>query len=195
MTIQEIINKLYEKKREAKDSTIKERLDNICNLLKTMPYFDIAEKIPEIDIYLNDKVSLLDGDILKTILDKLKEQISAVESDNIDSINKHKRRLLNIFLIIVAAFAAGALVFTVLNLIYGESYLNGWFGRIAGAFGTLDFALGALGFILERKEDLKKGELQNAAQTARVTYDAKEFKSVVNSFNNNKISIKCNKRG
>ncbi len=180
MTTEKILNKLYVRKVEETDETKKEQIDHICSLLEALPDFDVAKNIPEIERYLSDSVSRLDGDILKVIIDKLKEKISEVEHTTIETMNKTKRLVLNCFLSIIGILAACALVFTVLNFVYGENYCDGLFGKIASAFGTLDFSIGAVGFIWERKEDLKKSELQSAARAARETGQTEKFTLIIN---------------
>ncbi len=181
-----ILEKLHEKKG-TETETNKAKIENICSLLHALPDFDVSKEIPEIYRYLNDSQSELESNILDTILTKLNRKvennISGVENNVIERMNKTTRSWLNVFLTLIAAFALAAVVFTVLNLVYGEEFLNGWCGKIASAFGTLDFALGALGFILERKDDMKKRDVQYAAQYAKETGDAKKFINIVKSFN------------
>ena len=201
MSKQQILEKLYEKKGEETDSLNKERIDNICNILHIMPDIDILKEIPEIENYINGTSSKLSND-LETILNKLKCCISSntysIANNAIEIMNKNTRFFLNIFLAVIAVLAIVAVVFTVLNLIYGQEFLNGWGDKIAGALGTLDFTLGAIGFIIERKDDMKKREIHIAAQEAKESGSSEKFANMLiknitkNSYNS---SVKVGKVG
>ena len=194
MTNKEIldnINKRIGAEEVQKNTEAAERLDNILNMvnvLNALTDIKIEQKVPELVHYLNGTSSRLSDD-LDTARNKLKaladKYAAAEESNKIQTMNKRTRFWLIAFLVVIVVLALVALVFTVLNLVYGEEYLNGWCGKIANALGTLDFALGALGFVLERIDDMKKKEIRSAAQKGKETGDYGQFVNVAirGSFN------------
>lgn len=192
MTNQEILEKLHEKLGGAISDLEKERLGRICDMLHLMPSANFEKEFPEIVTYLNGASTRLVND-LDAILNRLKEWISknsaSVERNTILTMNKRKRGWLIGFLVVIAIFAVVAVLFTILNLVYDDKFLNGWGEKIASALGTLDFALGALGFILERIDDMKKQEFCNVRQVAKETGDYDKFAdmalnlTIKNSFN------------
>ena len=192
MTNQAILEELFKRMGKASDKEA-EQLDNICNMLHLIQGVNYEKQFPQLVSYLKEPQSRLSPG-LKDIIEDLKNWISkntaSVENTVVQSMNRKTKALLVVFLVIISAFALVALVFTVLNLIYGERFLNGWGDKIAGALGTLDFALGALGFILERIDDLKKKDFHNTAELAKESGDFKEFTDkallnikIVKSFN------------
>lgn len=182
LTKEEILYRLYENKGETPDAVRKQQLDNICNMIGVLPEFDIYKEVPQIKLYLENSDSCTDGDILQIIIDKLKPMLgkhaSAVEGNVIEQMNKKTRKLLIAFLVLISIFAIAAVIFAVLHLAC-EGFLYGWGDKIASAFGTFDFALGALGFILERMDDLKKREFQSVARYAKETGDTSKFANMV----------------
>ena len=180
MTKQDILGKLYEKKGAEQDPTQKEQIDNICNIIRLMPEEEIEKTAPEIKSFISDRFSPnIDYNILDTILKKLKDWIShhpdTAECYVLDSMNKRSKRILTIFLAFIGVLAIIAIPFALLNFFMGENFCGGRGDDIANILGTLDFALGAWGFIWERKDDMKKKEIRNASKRIKETGDSKQF--------------------
>ncbi len=199
MSNQEILDKLHVRKGEAtakKDFLSVAQIDNVCDMLSLLPEgVDFAKEFPTLERYANtseesekSEVSSTEKEsILTTIIDLVRaflkknraEVVAETEQTVLKSMNKHTKNLLVGFLVGIGIIAVAAVVFTVLNLVYGEEFLNGWGGKIASALGTLDFALGALGFILERIDDMKKREVQSAVKVAGEKGDFKALHGIV----------------
>ena len=187
----EVLKKLYEKKGEASDEMTKERLDNICNLIEVLSEEDI-KAIPEIETYLNGSVSRLDSDILKTIMNKA---ISKKTNTILTQSNGKTRKWMWIFLVPIILLAIVTIPFAIVHFILGDGFCYGRGNDIATLLGTLDFSIGAIGFVLERRDDMKKKELQSAGQVARETGEVEKFTSFIIKNCGNKSIKQKNKYG
>lgn len=102
-----------------------------------------------------------------------------VELDVIEKMNKGSQVALNIFLVFIAILAICSLAFAILHFCLGDKIFNGRGDNIAEVFGLFDFALGAAGFIWERKDDMKKRSKQKKMETAIEAGDTQKFVTIM----------------
>ena len=185
MTKQEILIKFSEKKGEAKeknDSLTCEKLGRICSLIDFIDDESIEEDVPAIHTYLETSSALnnglLDG-IIEELEKKIKRESPKIERHVIETMNMKTKKIMWIFLAVISLFAVAAVGLTVLNLALPKTFTEGWGAKLAGAFGTFDFALGALGFVLERRDDMKKREIHSAVKEVNLSSDTQEFISII----------------
>lgn len=179
MSKQDILEGLSEKKGAEQDNTRKVQIDHICDIIRIMPESEIEKTAPEINRYIKDDISRTDYNILDVILNNLKDWIrrhpNVTEGYVLDSMNKRSRRILKIFLAIIGTLAILAIPFAILNCVMGENFCWGYGDDVAGILGTLDFALGAWGFIWERLDDMKKKEVRTASKGVEETGEVDKF--------------------
>ncbi len=109
-----------------------------------------------------------DKDEVERTLDKLADRLTewteewiskhpyTAEGVALNIMNKRTKRCLTGFLVVIGLLALAAVPFALLNFFLGESFCWGRGDDIASLIGILDFAIGAMGFIWERTDDMKK---------------------------------------
>lgn len=188
LTNKEIIKNFYIKYGEEKDLINKKELNSICFMINLLgDEFDIIKEIPEIEAYLSNHDSKLTN-YLKIINEKLMDIISknlaVTERKVIKKMNQKTHRVLVFILVIILLIALVAIPFSILNLIYGDKFLNGYGDGIATMLGILDFSLGAFGFVIERFDDMKKNQIHFEAKNAKSTGNADEFINTCQRYGN-----------
>lgn len=173
----EVLDELKKRIGEVNEED-KKKLQWVYSVVQLFSESEIL-KLDKLMAYLKSNVSRLDSTIIAGVEQEVKNAVSknsrSIESEVIEQMNKRTKTVMVIFLIVIGLFAVAALVLTVLNLAYAEEFINGWGGKLATAFGTFDFALGALGFILERIDDMKKTEIRSAREEVIETGDLEKF--------------------
>lgn len=111
-------------------------------------------------------------------------KIDEQEQDLYDTLDNRSHKGLIAFLMVIIILAFVAIGCTIAHIALGnERFTYG--DSIAEAIGTLDFVLGAIGFVWERRDDIKKKttkrKVHKAAEKAKETGDIKEFINIVNS--------------
>lgn len=148
---------------------------------------DSIERFERYGGFNRSRTDAPEGTVLKDLEDILaqarvwvKRQCYVEYGNAADRMNATTKVFLNIFLAIIAVFAISAVIFMILHFCLGDKFLGGRGDDVAEAFGVLDFALGALGFIVERKDDMSKraklGKMENAIEAG----DTERFASIVN---------------
>lgn len=191
MDKQEVLDKLGERIGEVSGED-KKKLEWVNSIVRFFPESEFT-RLPKLTSYLEHNSSRTDSETISAIKIEVENAVRhnsrSIESNAIEYMNKKTKVVMTIFLVIIGLLAVAALVLTGISLGYGEDFWNGWCGKLASAFGTLDFALGALGFILERIDDMKKKQIRSAGEVAKETGDYDKFANTVirNSLN---VSIK-----
>ena len=129
-------------------------------------------------------------DILAQI--RLWVKIRSREASNvtIEYMDRKTRIVMYLLLGVIGVLAVGAIVFLILHFVIKEGWLCKYGNAIAEAFGTLDFSLGALGFIWERVSDMKKRKVQRRLDTAIESGDTKRVVNEIKDSRRSKIKIK-----
>ncbi len=160
MTKRELLEKICEKKGAETEELCKARLDNVCDVVRMMPENEILKEAPEIERYLNESESHLDGDILETIINKLRAWVKRQEQKNVVQIVGNewlceqcgKTHITSAFFIVVFALLAVAVfVFSILDNL--EVFTTR--GLASGICGSIDFLCGVGFFIYEWISDKK----------------------------------------
>lgn len=174
---------------EVKNQKI-EITNEIIDKLESLKSYNLKEiNSTKIDLdFLFVRHSTLDTvDIQKEKLQNLLKQINYYIKEFIDNecnkgmieiannINNHKKVGLKVFLILIIICSIASLIFMLLY-IFDSDIVSGNADKIANIFGLLDFALGALGFVWERIDDLRKTKEQNSLKNTVLKGNLKELK-------------------
>lgn len=113
----------------------------------------------------------------------------ALKDQAVKTMNKKTKAVMIIFISFIIALAVLAVVFTVLNIVYGDNYLYGKADAVAELIGTVDFVLGATGFVWERFDDMKKVAVVSEIDGAIQTNDRERFVKVINKIDNSHHNV------
>ena len=171
MTKHDILIKLSERIGAEKDETRKAKLQHIRDLIEILLDYDIEKEIPEIENYLNDRESVIEGDILVAIIDRLEERIrrnsSKVESGRMKNeaisvgvawLSNHRGVKFTVSSIFIVSLALVSLAVLILSILESTKAIP-TDGILAGICGGLDFVCGVGFFIYEWVSDKKEKEM------------------------------------
>lgn len=203
MTKKELLGKL--------DGTYKEPQKRIVEQIRSeLDYFEDnveLENVDSIDIFFKNGgfredrlISRDENQILRELQDILaqirlwvKTRSREVSDETIEYMDRKTQIGMYFFLGIIGLLAVCAIIFLVLHFVIKDGWLGEHGDEIAEAFGTLDFSLGALGFIWERVSDMKKRKVQRRLDAAIESGDTGKFVSATRQVNVRR-KIKINQR-
>ena len=108
-----------------------------------------------------------------------KKEISIIAGHNfVEESSKRRQRIIYRVLIAVIVIAAVTALGTVCGLVIEEiTGLNSWVGTPATALGTIDFAVGCAGFLIERIYDMKGKSVERQIEKVK-TISSKNVESI-----------------
>lgn len=172
-----------------------EKVENILYVLEDDYKIDNIESV-DIIATIKDSdftISALNQDFMQetlALLDKMYIQLRCwlkqpsllreSETKHIETMNNHTRKILRIALVIIIILAIAAFVCMILKWIYKNCEL---LDDLAETFGLLDFCVGAIAFVSERREDMKKKEFKKKMSNVIETENLDEFVKLTKEIN------------
>ena len=162
----------------------KEKVSNICDLLKIIPgdydlsRFQSVRYILSLSPKQDSRLDLSEDEQLQNVIDDLRKWVGehhvTAESCAVEYMNRRTKSVLVVFLVVIIAAALAAIACTVAHIMLGDAgFPMG--NTIAEVIGTCDFALGVLAFVIERFDDMDKKEIRLESQKVSEGGEPKKF--------------------